>query len=67
MLLHGPFSASLDHIIPYAIPGCPGHVWANVALAHLRCNISKNDRVQPADWNLYYSLRSEVVLNGSRS
>lgn len=60
-------SPSLDHIIPVSVPGCPGHIWANVALAHLGCNISKNNRVRPEDWNLYHSLRLGVMPDGSRS
>lgn len=38
-----PRSASLDHIVPIARGG--GHTRANVALAHLRCNIRKKDRI----------------------
>jgi HNH endonuclease len=49
-------SASLDHIIPLSVPGSPGHVMANVALAHLRCNMSKNYRVRGEDWQLYREL-----------
>lgn len=37
------FSASLDHIIPVSKGG--DHIRANVQLAHLRCNISKSDKV----------------------
>lgn len=55
-LISGPYSASLDHIIPYSVVGCPGHVWSNVALAHLRCNISKNGRVRLEDWQLHREL-----------
>ena len=33
---------SVDHIIPVSKNG--RHVWANVQLAHLTCNISKGDR-----------------------
>lgn len=40
-----PFSASLDHIIPLAYDWSPGHVWGNVQATHLRCNISKRDRI----------------------
>lgn len=36
-----PMSASLDHVVPLSWPDSPGHVWSNVAAAHLRCNISK--------------------------
>lgn len=38
-----PLSRSLDHIIPLAKGGT--HTMNNVALAHLRCNISKRDRL----------------------
>lgn len=51
-----PMSASLDHLIPLAVPGSPGHVQCNVALAHLRCNLSKCGRVRPEDWALHYRL-----------
>ena len=40
-----PFSASVDHVIPLAYDWSPGHVWTNVQAAHLRCNISKRDRI----------------------
>lgn len=40
-----PKSASLDHIVPLSWrKNSPGHVWGNVALAHLRCNQSKGAR-----------------------
>jgi hypothetical protein len=40
-----PKSASLDHIVPLSWrKDSPGHVWGNVALAHLRCNQSKGAR-----------------------
>ncbi|AYB70878.1 HNH endonuclease [Streptomyces phage Yaboi] len=40
-----PRSASLDHIVPLSWrKNSPGHVWGNVALAHLRCNQSKGAR-----------------------
>jgi predicted nucleic acid-binding Zn ribbon protein len=51
-----PMSASLDHLIPFSAPGSPGHVRSNVALAHLRCNISKNGRVRPEDWAFHRRL-----------
>jgi 5-methylcytosine-specific restriction endonuclease McrA len=40
-----PMSASLDHIVPLSVPGGPGHVRANVQLAHLKCNTTKRDGV----------------------
>lgn len=40
-----PKSPSLDHITPLSWrQNSPGHVWGNVALAHLRCNQSKGAR-----------------------
>jgi hypothetical protein len=51
-----PMSPSLDHLIPFAVPGSPGHVRVNVALAHLRCNIIKRERVRPEDWALHRRL-----------
>jgi 5-methylcytosine-specific restriction endonuclease McrA len=59
-----PLSASLDHLIPLALPGGPGHIRANVALAHLRCNLSKNARVRPEDWTLHLKLLKEVIPDG---
>lgn len=38
-----PYGASLDHILPI-VRGGP-HIYANVQLAHLRCNMKKNDSV----------------------
>lgn len=40
-----PMSASLDHVVPFARGG--HHVWDNVQLAHLRCNVRKQARL---DW-----------------
>lgn len=54
-------SPSLDHIIPVSVPGCPGHVWENVALAHLGCNMTKHNRVSEHDWLFY----QELVLRSS--
>lgn len=51
-----PMMASLDHIIPFNEPGCPGHVWTNVALAHLFCNFSKNARTRQEDWSYHVAL-----------
>lgn len=51
-----PMMPSLDHIIPFNEPGCPGHVWTNVALAHLFCNFSKNARTRQEDWSLHLAL-----------
>lgn len=38
-----PMSPSLDHVTPLSKGG--HHVWENVALAHLECNVRKGDRV----------------------
>lgn len=38
-----PLSRSLDHVIPLAKGGT--HTFGNVATAHLRCNISKKDKL----------------------
>lgn len=38
-----PMSPSLDHVIPLSKGG--HHVWENVSLAHLDCNVRKGDRV----------------------
>lgn len=37
-----PMSGSIDHVVPLAAGG--PHTYANVQLAHLRCNISKGAR-----------------------
>lgn len=50
------WSASLDHLIPFCDPASPGHVPANVALAHLYCNFAKNGRTRPEDWALHRQL-----------
>lgn len=38
-----PFSQSLDHVLPLSKGG--EHSYANTQLAHLRCNVSKGNRV----------------------
>lgn len=38
-----PHSPSLDHVLPLSKGGT--HTWDNVQLAHLRCNVSKGNRV----------------------
>ena len=48
---------TIDHIIPIATSGSPGHVWENVAAAHFSCNSGKRDRVRPEDWSLYEELK----------
>jgi len=52
-----PMMVSLDHVIPVSDPAYPGHIAANLAAAHLRCNISKHNRARPADWELFNRLR----------
>jgi 5-methylcytosine-specific restriction endonuclease McrA len=60
-----PLMASLDHIIPVNDPGYPGHVWENLAAAHLRCNIAKSDKADLADWVLYETLAAQRRHNPS--
>ena len=43
LLWPDPMSKSLDHIRPLSLRG--DHSYENVQLAHLRCNISKGNRV----------------------
>lgn len=40
-----PMSASLDHIVPLSQGG--SHTYNNVQLAHLRCNLTKNNNILP--------------------
>lgn len=54
-----PQGASIDHIIPVSDAAYPGHVWENLAAAHLRCNTSKNARVTQHDWALYRELLAQ--------
>lgn len=37
----GPLAPTVDHLIPLSVVGSPGHVWENVATAHMRCNRAK--------------------------
>lgn len=47
-----PKSASLDHIVPLSWRAqSPGHVWGNVALAHLVCNQRKGARYAGSNAN----------------
>lgn len=39
-----PLFGSIDHIIPLSRGG--KHTWSNVQAAHLRCNMSKNNRLE---------------------
>ena len=43
VFIAGPTYPSIDHIVPIAKGGA--HQWDNVALAHVRCNTIKRDRV----------------------
>jgi hypothetical protein len=40
---YSPFLATVDHVIPWTKGG--SHVWVNVKLCCLRCNIKKKDRL----------------------
>lgn len=42
-IIPGPTYPSIDHVIPLARGGL--HAWDNVRLAHLECNMRKNDSV----------------------
>lgn len=53
-----PLMASLDHVIPINELDYPGHVWENLATAHLRCNIRKGHKATDRDWKLYRELVS---------
>lgn len=53
-----PLSRSLDHVIPLSKGG--SHRLGNVALAHLRCNISKKDRLL-AHLPQWFNLEGEEV------
>lgn len=66
----GPWSASLDHVIPVCDPQFPGHIVANVALAHLRCNMAKGGTATEHDWALHFALeilqqRDPIPLNAA--
>ena len=39
----GPLYPSMDHIIPISKGG--GHTWSNVQVAHIICNVRKNDMI----------------------
>ena len=47
-----PMSASIEHIIPVSKPGST-HSYRNTALAHLICNIRKNNRTVPQQMRLF--------------
>lgn len=57
-----PLSPSLDHLIPIAEDGSPGHVMVNTACAHLRCNMAKNNRATEADRALYRELLAAATV-----
>lgn len=44
-----PLSASLDHIVPMSRGG--GHIYRNVQLAHLGCNLAKGAGGGPDGWS----------------
>lgn len=46
-------TVSVDHLVPIAVPGSPGHVLANLAIAHRSCNSRKRDRVSAMDYTTY--------------
>lgn len=48
-------TVSLDHLIPIAHPDSPGHVAANLGVAHRSCNSGKRDRVSERDWERYHA------------
>lgn len=52
-----PQMVSLDHVIPVSDPAYPGHVWENLAAAHLLCNTRKGPTATQHDWDLYNELR----------
>lgn len=58
---YNPKGPSLDHIIPYAHPDCPGHIWSNVQISHHRCNLQKHARVEEED---LIRLLEEVEADG---
>lgn len=51
-----PRAATVDHIIPLAETGSPGHILSNVACAHTFCNYSKHDRTRYEDWVMHVAL-----------
>lgn len=65
-IVGGPNSASLDHIIPLSVAGSPGHVWSNVALAHLQCNMRKSNRPRLEDFLLHSELVSRSIQHARR-
>lgn len=56
---YDPMRVSLDHIIAVAAPDFPGHLWENLAAAHLRCNIVKGVAVTSRDRALYARLAAQ--------
>lgn len=57
-----PLAPSLDHLIPIAHPDYPGHIAANLAAAHWRCNVAKGERATPSDFALYRHLAAELAV-----
>jgi hypothetical protein len=60
-----PKSPSLDHVVPLSWrKKSPGHVWGNVALAHLVCNQRKGARFAGSKNRIprKYSLSSKTIM-----
>lgn len=45
-----PSEMSLDHLIPLSVLDSPGHILANLGLAHRSCNSRKRNNVRPEDY-----------------
>lgn len=41
-----PQAPEVDHIVPFASPLCPGHIWSNVQCACRRCNADKSAQIR---------------------
>jgi 5-methylcytosine-specific restriction endonuclease McrA len=54
-----PLSLSIDHVIPLAVGG--KHAESNMRIAHLRCNQSKNDKVNGKRANLPRKRQQEAM------
>ena len=57
-----PETVSQDHLVPIAHPRSPGHVLANLGIAHRACNSGKRDRVRADDWKRYARNRAQEVI-----
>lgn len=58
-----PLMPTIDHIIPIGAEGYPGHVWENLATAHLVCNTKKSNVPTDSDWDLYERLVLQRMLD----